>query len=494
MTAVVVVGAVVVGGSYLLLHSSAQSTFLVQEAENGTNHGPVCQNAAPHASGAAAVRFNCGGSASGVQARRAADFIDSLGVNIHPTADSYADLNLIQTNLAYIGFHNLRVNLGKDAVLSYRQSLISQGMHLDYTTLPPAHAETYPTTAEVQTAIDKRVADIKNNHLEASTLSIESFNEYNGDANLGNPDWAGILQTAQPYLFNQMRANLGTGPKVLGPSLIAKDLKTDAKELGDVSGSIDYENIHTYYGGLAPESNYDDATPQTADFQNPAGCAALTDSETFDERIEIATTCNSKAKPIIITETGYHNDKTVTNHTYTSMPAAAIYFPRVLLETFRIGIAKTFIYELMDEPYVLVSYSRHLGLFTSDGQAKPAADAIHNLTSLLNDTAADSSSFAPGKLNFSLAGTTTNLHKVLLQKADGSYWLALWQGVSVFDRATEEDITDSSVQPQAVTLKLGTASTATVYADNGTTAQNLGQATQFNLQIGPKVSLIKIVQ
>ena len=55
-------------------------------------------------------------------------------------------------------------------------------------------------------------------------------------------------------------------------------------------------------------------------------------------------------------------------------------------------------------------------------------------------------------LTYALSGDTQDVHHTLLQKADGSFYLLLWQEVYSFDRGTKKDIVNP---PAAVTLTLG---------------------------------------
>ena len=63
------------------------------------------------------------------------------------------------------------------------------------------------------------------------------------------------------------------------------------------------------------------------------------------------------------------------------------------------------------------------GLFNSDGSARPAATALHNLTTLLADSG---SNFTPGSLNYTLSGTQAGDNSFLMEKSDGSFWIGLW--------------------------------------------------------------------
>ncbi len=56
-----------------------------------------------------------------------------------------------------------------------------------------------------------------------------------------------------------------------------------------------------------------------------------------------------------------------------------------------------------------------------------------------------------GSLAFQLTGPATNLQHTLLQKRDGTFWLALFQEAVSYDSKAHRDL---EVPPQPVTLKL----------------------------------------
>jgi hypothetical protein len=62
------------------------------------------------------------------------------------------------------------------------------------------------------------------------------------------------------------------------------------------------------------------------------------------------------------------------------------------------------------------------GFFNSSYGAKNAATYLHNLTTFLADTA----SFTPGSLNYSISGEPSTVHDLLLQKSNGHFELIIW--------------------------------------------------------------------
>jgi hypothetical protein len=131
------------------------------------------------------------------------------------------------------------------------------------------------------------------------------------------------------------------------------------------------------------------------------------------------------SKQIIITETGY----TTASGRIPSVPndeTQAIYNLRSLLELYRLGVKRTYIFSLLRLNSRSSSFSL-LSPESSISKYKPRSSfyAIRDTISILKD---DNSNidFAPGSLNFSLIGNLKDLHKLALTKSDGKTYLILW--------------------------------------------------------------------
>jgi hypothetical protein len=79
----------------------------------------------------------------------------------------------------------------------------------------------------------------------------------------------------------------------------------------------------------------------------------------------------------------------------------------------------TFIYQLRDNE----GGNGNQGLFNSNSTPKLAATYIHNLTTILADTAPISS---PGSLNYSVINEPATVHDLLIQKSNGAFDLIVW--------------------------------------------------------------------
>src|SRR6185437_9020267 len=137
----------------------------------------------------------------------------------------------------------------------------------------------------------------------------------------------------------------------------------------------------------------------------------------------------------------------------------------LLMDTMQIGIAQTYLYELMDE-------GDGWGLFDTSNNPKPAATAIHNLTTILGDAATSTAA-----ATFTVNGMPTSGNSLALLKTSGVTDIIVW---------AEPQISGTTAGPLTnVTIVLGAnASSATIYDPMvGTTpTQTLNNVT--NVPIG----------
>ena len=199
----------------------------------------------------------------------------------------------------------------------------------------------------------------------------------------------------------------------------------------------------------------------------------------------------SGAEPVVSTETGWHNSLTTgSGHKGTPESVVGKYMPRLFLFHFNRGIARTYPYELIDEWANSPSnLEANFGLLRYDGSPKPSFTALKNLITMLKDTGA---TFSPGSLDYSLSGSTANLHKTLLQKRDGTFYLALWVGTQIWNPDTQ---VETSATPQAITLSVpaGITNAATVVPNDGTNWSAAPiSAGNINLSVGDKVILVRL--
>lgn len=279
----------------------------------------------------------------------------------------------------------------------------------------------------------------------------------------GLDNWASQLHTWTAKLYETARAD----PSFATTPLIATTVYSTGA-IADLNAYLDYGNIHSYPSGFLPTNAM-------------AGNIALAQRLTGN-------------KPIIATETGYNNAYLNETNIYApgvTEAASAKYLPRVFLEFYNAGIVKSFSYELVDS-YIdttLKDQESHFGLLRSDFSYKPAAVALKNLITLLKDPGDD---FKPSSLDYTIAGGNADLRHTLLQKRDGTFWLAVWQEVLSYDPSTRSDLV---IAPLSLTLTTAIPLVrATSYLPNDSVdPTGLADATHtLNLSVDDRVLLVAL--
>ncbi len=251
--------------------------------------------------------------------------------------------------------------------------------------------------------------------------------------------------------------------------------------------SFDYLAMHSYAGGQMPSrSLHGDFAPATQNAAQILGNGA-------------------DIKPVVVTESGYH---TATGANLTiggvqpgvSEQAEAKYLPRHFAEYFNEGIRRTFTYEFVDEfPDESTNAEASFGIIHRDLTPKPAYSALKRLISVLHEATWNAATkqwtkpaFVPHALDYDLSDDTKNVHHTLLQKADGTFYLLLWQEVSSYDTRAQKDISNT---PVAVTLKLSTRiASATAFGIGETTnpQENWRDPQTISLRVPDEVLVVEL--
>ena len=314
---------------------------------------------------------------------RAAAFVASLGVNTHiDFGGSYANLNTVEAAIRYLGIKNLRDSMQNPADLtSWPAVSAATGAKFD-----DYIAETSPASMVTCLAyMPPLAATGALNFVEGGNEEDDSY-----PAGLGNT--IAIAARFQPKVHAMgQRLGLPTINLSFGAGwTAANNWHGDYDKVGDLSAHAEYGNAHTYPN--PPNGAPDGAIKQ---LNSDARLAA-------------------SSLPVMTTEIGWDE-----SHGF-SQPNIAKWALDATFDGIKHGNPKTYFYALYDDA------SGKFGLMRPDGSPKPAGAALHNLTTLLADAGSDAATFATGSLAYTLAGTTGADSTMLLQKSDGSHWLALW--------------------------------------------------------------------
>lgn len=348
------------------------------------------------------------GEAVGSEAPRSAyDLVNSIGLNTHLSYFDtlYGNFSLVQRELESLGVKHLRdgihlQNQDYNATLYGRWGALGKtGIRFD-AVLDPRNK-----LGMLDGALLDRVNMLAGNTIDA----FEGANEMDVS---GAKDWTNVDRDFQKQIYTATRAmTSGNGIRVIGPSLA---FASNSSQMGDLTAAMDEGNLHPYPAGKIP-------------------------SAIFPEQVSLERTMCGE-EPIVFTESGYHNAiNEVHDQPGVSESAAAKYIPRLYLENFEHGIARTYLYELMDESAepAMKDPQKHWGLIRADGSEKPAFAALKNLMDEVKDTR-EPESLKP--LGFSISPWRNQIHHVLLEKSDGAYDLVLWQEAPSYDLAKHVDI------------------------------------------------------
>ena len=307
-------------------------------------------------------------------------FVDSIGINVHlhyTDTAYYQKFPLVQQALLALHVHHLRDGVVVNPIPLYLQRfrlLATLGMHTTFITQPN------------QSAV--QLSDFTT----AAGPALEALEGPNELDNGADPNWAATLRTYLPALYAFTSAR---GITDIGPSLVKA---ASYPALGNISQWQNFANLHNYPGGRNPgtqgwgDNGYGSFAYQLANLRY-----------------------TSPGQPIMTTETGYDNDPSSAN--FVPQSVAAKYMPRLLLLQYMEGVRRTYLYELLS------SGTEDYGLLTAQAAPKPAFRAVAALTSLLDEPATGAT---PTNVTLSITGTDTNVRHLLLRKADGTLYLALW--------------------------------------------------------------------
>jgi hypothetical protein len=407
----------------------------------------------------AAALFSQTAAAAPTPSRPADSFVGSIGVNTHfyySDTPYVGNFGLVKQRLSELGVRHVRENIAPDdRPDQYRRlrELAAMGIKGDLILGDPRNGIS---------TLDHMLSVVKT-ELPGALDAVEGPNEFNAR---GVADWVPKLREYQQHLYTAVKSDPSLSSlTVIGPSITNWQ---QAEELGDISGMLDVGSVHPYTS----------KPPETVV------------TETLERSAQ-----NAGTKPAFTTETGYN---TALNYTgpESFLPVTeavqAVYMPRVFLEHFRRGVARTYSYELLDEfPDPGLNHREwNFGLLRNDLSKKPAFDALRNLTDILKDPG---SGFTPGPLDYSLEGNQEKLRQVLLQKRDGSYYLALWQATSVWDPINKVPLNPGSTP---ISIKFNQpVSGVQLYAPNISSAPQssiVNPSGALSYDIGPQVQILRI--
>jgi hypothetical protein len=371
------------------------------------------------------------------QAENANSFVESIGVNTHI---NYSDTiyssfeGLLKPSLLYLGVRHIRDGLTDDGDDDLKRLRDLRSVGIKLTAVVPYETESMPALIN----LTKTQRDI----LEA----VEGPNEtdiFTQFSYRGQKFPEGTIAFMKDF-YSAMKADpqLRDLP-VLQTTLAFPDAdyagRTRADILGDLSAYADFGNSHNYFsfGEIPSVRVEEDHLPLNS---------AIT-----------------PGKAMMSSEGGYAmGDSDGNKGTWGDGLSAPFsedvhgrYLLRYVLEQYRLGYVRSFIYELFD-----IDQSQW-GLFRADGSPRPAASGIRSMIELLSEGRWDRDakrwvvpSFELGKLDYSLSDVPASVHSLLFQKNNNTFYLILWNEVNNWDPVIGKPI---YTEPVATTLKANQA-------------------------------------
>ena len=376
--------------------------------------------------------------------RRAADFIDSMGVATHiPYTDGgYSNISNIVTNLAYLGISNVRDGIsngyGGSAYVNSYETIASAGVKF---MIFPVSGTVSSSDVTSQLAIVKTLVTAN----PGSVFCIEGPNEINNGpfSYNGVADLAGAI-TLQGDLYNAIHGISAdaafAGIKVAYFTGYAAGSIGTGPNPYTQAGLADFDTQHPYpNGGTGPYTNMVKAT------------ALPNESAPYG--------------PAVYTETGYStNGGAGTNNVDAAVQSKFIL--ALYLDAFQQGITKTYVYQLMDA-YNTGSPQGNdgFGLFQppSIGNTVPkaAATAIHNFTTIMADAGGTARSFLTSTVPYTLTGMPVSGNSLVLQKSSGLIDIIVWAEPVIWNQSTGSEVAAGT---NSVTVNFGaTHSTIAVF-------------------------------
>lgn len=374
--------------------------------------------------GACSLAVAPAASANVVKPRSAAAFRDSAGVVTHVVYfdTAYGNWPRVVARLDELGVRHLRDGLFGNPSPAWHDW---NERYFDAVDLAAAHGMRFDfivgKPGNVGGTLDQLLS-VAGGRLRHATEALEEPNEF--DHFNGGPGWASRLTRYSRELYRKAKRSpsLRALP-VIGPAF---GTLQGASRVGDQRSYLDVGNIHPYTGGLSPDGKH--------------------------VRTEIARgSAVSGRKPVWATEAGFHNAMRgpAEEQPGISERAAAVYLTRTFLQHFESGIRRTYAYELIDEKPDRGGRDpqQHFGLLRRDFSRKPAYKALRNLLGLVGRAGAPAQ-LRPLRLDVK---GPSDLHRLVLQKGDGTYLVALWRTASVWDRDGEHPL---RVSPRFVSVAL----------------------------------------
>lgn len=444
--------------------------------------------------------------AATLAAPAASSFRDSIGVQLHVDFQGYAYQADTTPNLVK-AVRNLGVRHVRDRVCMDKPEVCAKvveklkavgsayegaGPDVDLIVGVMPNVDAPRDRAERDAVIAAGLRQVRDAPYAADVAGIEMVNEPDL---LKEGDWATQTvedaKTLHRLLAEPEFASLRDIP-LLAPALGRQTATPALLKAGWTQDLADIPNMHPYPATYTvPETALDLACDGPLTVLDCAKSMALHPTESY------------------ATESGYSTAGTILVSDWVSQRAQATYTLRLLLNNFREGVERTYLYELVDLLPAPTFRNHGYGLMKARlnpdgktfriGSPKLAYLAIQRMNAVIGDLGAPAK---PGVIDVDLADAVTGaaipadqLDRVVLRRADGTYVLAVWQRAKAFSFLDYKP-RDLTVPARPVRVSLDGSqgdweARWSVPATSSTTVP-LGSGARFELPVTDDVTLIEL--
>lgn len=337
---------------------------------------------------------------------RTQNFTSSIGIEakLNYTDGAYHNISNVLADLKYIGVNLIRAASlnSAGAIGGQNNYAIAAAAGVKFDLVVNGNASIASTLSQIDAFV---VAH------PGSVASIEGPNEISNSPITYN----GLTGAAAGVAFQNALYSAATGYQDLAGIPI---YSFSVAPTTVPSGGYNAASLHPYaWNGAEPL-----AAIQTAIATAPAGSAT------------------------VITETGYSTLASWSSGVDAATQAKLLL--NTLFDAAKLGVQKTYIYELLDayaDPTGTAS-SVHYGLFDLSNNPKPAAVALHNLMGILADTGTSAASFQTAALNYTVSNLATGGSYLTFEKSSGTYDIVLWNEPKIWDATTHSEVAAATVQ------------------------------------------------
>ncbi|MEM6822571.1 MAG: hypothetical protein AAF558_11595 [Verrucomicrobiota bacterium] len=365
-------------------------------------------------------------TAANVTAKKADNFIDSMGINIKLDRTEYdTNWSKVKPRFQELGLWHYRDNLKNvNNSSTYRnryQSLYNEGGAIGLFIWGPWENQNKPGNQAVGAA--KKGPDYVVYISGPNEPDLFWPNDYDNNPNTNL--WA-EARNYQNQMYNALKADSATDDIIVTTPPVSNYVLAD--DLGNVNSDI--MAWHWYTGQGQPDKN----EVGTGITQTKIGLG------------------NSSApnSDLFTTESGHNSWKTANPGNSNTVAVNEVtqmhYNLRILADQFRRGIGRTYMHQLMDLGTNANDFNHSWGIVkaNSNKTPKPFFTAWKNLINLFKERTWNSSSktwnipsFSAGSLNYSITGNTDAVKNLLLQKSDGDFYMLVWVAADSWNESND---------------------------------------------------------